>query len=183
MGVKHHGKEKENPHYHIVIKTDVKLQAFRVRLRKIFDAGKGNGNMSIKPWDGDIRAISYMFHEDELADIVVRHNCEDKTIDEAKELCKQILVSVEQSKEKASWRLEDDAYGIICARTDAQHIEFGEIAKIIILRALRSGRYVPQQWLLKSMVERIFFRLREGDEDSEEQVALRLAKRIYPEYY
>lgn len=183
LGVKHNGKEKENPHYHLVIKTQVKLQAFRVRLRKIFDSAKGNGNMSIKTWDGDIRAISYMFHEDEFADIIVRHNCEDQTITQAKELCKQILVSVQQSKEKASWRLEDDAYGIICARTDAHTLDEGEIAKTIILRALRTGRYVPQTWLLRAMTERIYYRLREGDEDAEEQVALRLARRIYPQYY
>ena len=57
VAVRHTGNKGENPHYHFVIQTQVAGQAFRVRMRKIFDQGKGNGHMSIKPWDGSIDAI------------------------------------------------------------------------------------------------------------------------------
>lgn len=34
VSMKHVGKTKSNPHYHLVIKTQVKDQAFRVRMKK-----------------------------------------------------------------------------------------------------------------------------------------------------
>lgn len=34
------------------------MQAFRVRFKKIFTEGKGNGHMAIKAWDGDMDACS-----------------------------------------------------------------------------------------------------------------------------
>lgn len=62
--VEHHGKEGNNKHYHLVIKTYRKNQALRVHLKSLFTLGKGNAHLSIKKWDGDSGALSYMFHED-----------------------------------------------------------------------------------------------------------------------
>lgn len=54
-----------NAHYHLVIETNVREKAFWKRIVKLFNAGKGNGNASHKPWDGSINACSYMFHEED----------------------------------------------------------------------------------------------------------------------
>lgn len=64
--VEHYGEQEDpNPHFHfaITLKEPAKPDTFRRRLRSIFDKGKGNGHMSIKLWDGDIKPLSYMFHE------------------------------------------------------------------------------------------------------------------------
>jgi hypothetical protein len=64
--VKHRGRSRENPHFHLVVRAFIKLPALRAKLRKIFDNGKGNGHMSIKAWDYKEEALSYLFHEEEV---------------------------------------------------------------------------------------------------------------------
>lgn len=63
--VSHSGRTGENIHYHICVSTTLKSQALRKRLKVVFTLGKGNGHMSLKDWDGNEKALSYMFHEDE----------------------------------------------------------------------------------------------------------------------
>lgn len=190
IGVKHKGGKGDNPHYHFVIKTNAKDQAVRVRLRKIFDQGKGNGHLSIKPWDGRKEAISYLFHEDTDAVLVLRHNVSDETIAEAKQINRTIQQMVLDAKTKAAWRAEDIVYEEICKDrgrraaerglfTKPQRIEDSEICAKLILVCLRTGKYPPQPWLARAMTERIQFRLCGGVEESEEELASRLAKNIF----
>lgn len=61
--IKHQGKKKNNPHFHFAIKTNVKKDAYRKRLKNIFTKGKGNGHMSLKDWDGEDVYIQYLLHE------------------------------------------------------------------------------------------------------------------------
>jgi len=185
VGVLHKGATNENPHYHLVVRTVVKDQAFRVRMKKIFDQGKGNGHMSIKPWDGCNDAISYFFHEDRDAILVIQHNVSDQTIAEARERNDQVQRDVEKAKQRASWRLEDEVYEQlqkegVPRRALYQGIDV-QIAKKLILTALRLGRYVPNDFLLRAMVRRIRFRLLDGDDDQEEQFALAIAQNLFSE--
>lgn len=180
FGVKHHGHDGENPHYHVCVRTHVKKQAFRHRMKQIFTEGKGNGHMSIKDWDGHIHAISYMFHEDHLASYVVRHNITDEELTEAKRICEKIKTAVAAAKEKASWRLEEEVYNDFRDNWERPYKPYDEqIGKAIILQALRSGRYVPQTWLLRAMVTRIQFRLLDGAVDAEEEFAEKMAHNIF----
>jgi len=188
IGVRHKGASGENPHYHLVVRTLVKDQAFRVRMKKIFDQGKGNGHMSIKPWDGCSDAISYLFHEDSDTDLVIQHNVSDETVAQAKERNAQVQKDVEKAKQRASWRLEDDVFeqlqqGLPRPRIDGSGyvgIDI-QIAQKLILTALRSGRYVPNDYLLRAMVRRIRFRLLDGDDHREEQFALAIAQNLFSE--
>lgn len=63
--LEHHGDTDDpNPHYHFTLHTEpLLLPTLRARLNKLFDRAKGNGHISIKPWDGEIQANAYMFHE------------------------------------------------------------------------------------------------------------------------
>jgi hypothetical protein len=61
--VHHTGKRGDNPHYHFCLRTDYKKQALRVYLKGHFDLAKGNRHLSLKDWDGDTKACSYLFHE------------------------------------------------------------------------------------------------------------------------
>jgi len=178
--VEHRGATKENPHYHLVIRTAVKDQAFRVRMKKIFDKGKGNGHMSIKPWDGCNDAIAYLFHEDDNASLVLQHGVSDETIAEARQRNQQVQREVAKAKERASWKLEDEVYEMFAKGRVDVYPE--RIAKEIILLALRSGRYMPNDFLLKAMVTRIQFRLLKGDLYREEQFADAIVTRLYRSY-
>lgn len=185
IGVKHVGTSKENPHYHLVIQTKCLHQAFRFRLRKIFDAGKGNGHMSIKPWDGKQEAISYLFHEDPNAVLVIKHNVSDEAINSAKALNQRIQEDVVKSKEKASWKAEDVVYGILVERQALRPalnpliVTDREIGTMLILHCMRSGKYAPQPWLVRAMAARIQFRLLDGSPDKEEEFAEEMSRRIF----
>jgi len=185
IAVKHMGNKGENPHFHLVVRTQVASQAFRVRMRKIFDQGKGNGHMSIKPWDGNNDAISYLFHEDENTTIFVQHNISDETVAQAKQRNRQVVAMVQASKAKASWHLEEIVYEELTKSEPKTtkwlkpHWDEAEIGKRLILTALRHGKYVPQPWHIKAMTQRIQFKLLNGFEEAEEEFAMRLARQIF----
>lgn len=185
IAVKHMGNKGENPHFHLVVRTQVQQQAFRVRMRKVFDQGKGNGHMSIKPWDGNNDAISYLFHEDENTSILVQHNISDETVAQAKERNKQVIAMVQASKAKAAWHLEevvfeqykDRAYD--GANTNWRIPDESILGQQLIIAALRHGKYVPQPWHVRAMVQRITFKLLNGHEEKEEDFAMRLSRQIF----
>lgn len=177
VAVKHQGSTKENPHYHIVIKTQVKDQAFRVRMKKVFDQGKGNAHMSIKTWDGNIDAIAYLFHEDDEAQLVIQHNVSNETIEKARERNRQVQVKIEQAKDRASWRLEEEVFLMVQPGASADYI-----ARTIILTALRKDKYVPNDYLLKAMVTKIQFKLLNGDVSKEEEFADGIVQWVFHRY-
>lgn len=180
VAVRHQGSTKENPHYHLVIQTHVAGQAFRVRMRKIFDQGKGNEHMSIKPWDGNIDAIAYLFHEDEKAKLLVQHNVSDETVAKARARNKQVSEMVIASKAKAAWHLEPVVLEEIKAEPAPRYgWTDTDIGARLILTALRSGKYVPQPWHIRAMTQRIQFNLLNGQMESEQEFALRLASQIF----
>ena len=179
VAIKHKGASGENPHYHMVVRTHVKDQAFRVRMRKVFDQGKGNGHMSIKPWDGNIDAISYLFHENEDEPLVLQHNVSNETIEKAKARNREVKDKVATAKERASWRLEEEVYNQL---PKGKSLTDDEIAKALILTSLRSGKYMPNDYLIKSMVTRIQFRLLDGDVNAEDHFADGIVWRIYHKY-
>jgi len=176
VAVKHHGSKGENQHYHLVIQTQVQSQAFRVRMRKIFDAGKGNGHMSIKPWDGNNDALAYLFHEDEESVLLVQHNVSDETIATCRARNREVAALVNASKSKASWLLEEVVFQQL---KDIPFVPEATIGQQLILSALRNGKYVPQPWHIKAMTHRIQFRKLEGFEEKEEEFAMRLSRQIF----
>lgn len=109
FGMKHTGSTGENAHYHLVIATKVNAQAFRVRMKKIFDQGKGNGHMSIKPWDGSDDACSYMFHEPQAV-VVIKKGVSDAQLVQFHDRNQHVQAEVKEAKEKASWTIEEEAY-------------------------------------------------------------------------
>lgn len=179
IAVKHFGSKKDNPHYHIVIKTRVKDQAFRVRMKKVFDMAKGNEHMSIKTWDGNVDAISYLFHENDSEEIILlRHNVSDETILKARERNREVRVKVEKAKQRASWTLEEEILQYYKSKPELYYDQY-TIAKEIILSALRKDKYVPNDFLLKAMVTKIQFKLMDGETQNEEHFAKQLVARAY----
>lgn len=72
LAIKHEGSTKENPHFHLVLSTLQVPKTFRTFMKTKFAQDKGNGHMSIKPWDGDDRAIQYLYHEEDCEVLVAK---------------------------------------------------------------------------------------------------------------
>lgn len=185
VAVKHLGAKGNNPHYHLVIRTDVKPQAFRKRMKKAFPDGTGNAHMSIKPWDGDDKALSYLFHEeqgDEKATIIVAKGLTQDRIDTLRAQNRTVQTLVVENKKKSSHLLWEGAYQHF-SRLKSQHVkQFGphEIAQFMILDAMRNDKYVPQAWLLKSMTFKVMFLLQEGNVKDEEMIASQVLAQLWP---
>lgn len=85
---------------------------------------------------------------------------------------------VQASKAKAAWHLE----GIVLEQIKQRSTELWSESRIgqqLILTALRAGKYVPQPWHIRAMTQRIQFVLLNGDLESEEVFAMRLAQQIF----
>jgi len=170
-GMAHRGDRKDpNPHYHFVIKTALEDGTIRKRMKLIFDQGKGNGHMSIRKWDGNIDAVSYLFHEDPDAALTFRRGVTDEYITDARNRNKRVQVEVTKARGKASWTLEEDVMKQM-DMTRAHTYGARDIAKMIYLTALRNGKYAPNDFLCRSMVKKILFRICDGDVKEEEAIA------------
>jgi len=184
LGVKHSGSKKENPHYHIVIRTKVKEQALRVRLKKLFTEGKGNQHMSIKPWDGDDKALSYLFHElepDEQHTLIVSKGLTPERIEELRQKNDAVKLLVATAKNKASWTLEEEVYQDLVKYVENQTKEFTDIdiAMQIYQAALSKDKYPPQPWLVRAMVTKIRYRLLLFTDGNVQQFIRGLATDLY----
>jgi len=181
IAVKHTGNKDENPHYHIVIRTAVKADAFRKRMKVVFNEGRGNGHMSIVPWDGHDYALSYLFHEEADTPLVAIKGLLQEDIDRYKQINKDVQVAVQAAKGRSSHTLADLAYHEfretqINGQYDIWRTRIGEW---IVGYALRSGKYMPQPWLLKAMVTQVMYRLMRGNVSDEENFIGMLVGEIY----
>ena len=176
IGVQHSGTTKENPHYHLVIRTNMAQQTLRKRFRLMFDQGKGNGHMSIKTWDGHEHAVSYLFHEDPSAQLILRKNITDEFIDKCRQTNLVVQNEVKRAKEKASFKVED----IVRAELDPRNgYSDHQLCKKLYLAALRHGKYPPAEYKAKQMVARLQFELCEGNERAEERLAEAYVNSVY----
>lgn len=182
LAVKHVGIKGENPHYHMVVKCGVQPQAFRVRMKKLFPDGKGNQHMSIVNWDGNDKALSYLFHEEPDDPILVaRKGISDEYLHKLKSLNQEILLKVADAKQKAAHTLEEDAYLHFSTHPTLSR-ESWQIGAYMFLFAMRNGKYPPQRWLVQAMVTRVQFRLLNGDVNKEENMAEAFARDIFCRY-
>lgn len=176
--IRHNGDSKDNPHYHMVIRTQVKGQAFRVRMRKVFPEGKGNGHISIKAWDGSADAVSYLFHEDPDAPLHLAHNLTDEYVAACRARNSAVKEQIEASKERASWKLEEEVYRYYVQKL-VRNPDERDVAVQVMLTAWRNNKYAPNDFLLKAIVNKILYRLCDGDVEDEERLALNLVNKIY----
>lgn len=174
--VQHEGTTKENPHYHGVVKTTAVQQTFRKRLKTLFTKGKGNGHLSVKDWDGNHDAVSYLFHEDPNSNLLVQKGFTDEDIAKARERNLAVREQVITAKQKASWRVEELVYRE-CDPRNSYTNEY--LAKRIFLVAQRTGKYAPTDFKCKQMVLRIQFLLCAGNEEQEEFHASNYASGIF----
>lgn len=174
FGMSHRGGTGENPHYHLVIGTKVNAQAFRVRMKKIFDQGKGNGHMSIKPWDGDMDACAYLFHEKD-AEIVLRKGVSPEQLDSFARRNAEVQVEVAAQKEKAAWRIEDEVVKRMAGKRNPSD---SDVAYQIVQAAFDLNKYVPNKYLLRAMIYNVQYKLCGGDEWDQAQLIAQIVRNL-----
>lgn len=124
----------DNEHCHIALKLSLELQkqSLDTRIKKIF--GVSGANYSSKVWDGDNRALSYMYHE-EKAEIINKLGLSDAEISELKRTNEIVQKQVELAKEKASHKILD--YALSKCDVSMSRYEIGEV----ILTAVMDGLF------------------------------------------
>lgn len=167
LSISHKGDKKDpNPHYHITIDTQCKEKAFRKRMTKIFNKGKGNGHMSIKEWDGSDDANAYMFHEDnENANVIVSKGYSQQDISKFIERNTVVKSLVEDAKEKAAYKSEELALAKMKLKMEqGRPLTELEVGIAVYESCLENGKYIPNDFLLKCIVVNIMYKL-SRDED------------------
>ena len=170
---KHIGDSKENPHYHLVVKTQIKNKAFRARFVKIFDKGKGNTHMSIKEWDGSEDAYSYMFHEGGVP--YLRHNLTEIDVARFHSMNERVQEEIKISKGKASYHLVE----ITLAQLTRNEVYSDlHICMIVLREAFLKDKYKPNDYQMRSIIDEIQYKNTDQDSNSQEAVIFSIAKRI-----
>lgn len=146
--VHHTGKKKDNPHYHLLLTTDYKQQALRAEMKKHFTKASGNKHLSIKQWDGNIKAVAYLFHEGTIPDCIKNFTDEELTI--ASEINTQVQAKI---KANASAKIIQDATDFFRARNNCTPVDQA-VFQYIFIRLKLNGDYLPcrqqyERWTMR----------------------------------
>lgn len=175
LGVFHTGKEKDNPHYHFLLRCDYKSQRLRQYLKSHFDQGKGNRHLSLKPWDQSSKAISYMFHEDnrDTFKVVINRGFDETLILKAKQDNELIQSHIQGNTPHAI--SEGLAKGLKEAHPNRSWISSQGNHKIIFREIIMHYRFngnnfFPNKWQIERLIKKIQSLLNPNAKDFEQLI-------------
>lgn len=152
--VQHFGRKGDNPHYHFCLTCDYKKDALRKHLKNSFKEGKGNKHISLKDWDGQDQACSYLFHEG--TEPIMSNGFTIEQIDEFKKLNKAVQ---EQIKKNAPAKIVQDATEFFKKRyllKDIHQIHMErEIFVWIMIRLKQNGDWIPNKFQMTRWSDRV----------------------------
>ncbi|AXQ65655.1 MAG: putative replicase [Cressdnaviricota sp.] len=161
LHVHHTGKNRDNPHYHFILKCDYeKKDTLRRYLRSHFTLAKGNKHISLKDWDGDVKACSYLYHEDTPVTNVRGFTDEEleefKTInEEVKRSQTKIPVILERViKRKQNYKIYDHDFSEDNYYTPS-HDEHRDIFNLILDELRKSGDWVPNKFQMERYINKV----------------------------
>lgn len=147
--VHHLGKQRNNPHWHFCVECEHKQDALRKAMNRKFDLGKGNKHISIKAWDGELKAVAYMFHEGTEPDLI--HGFDVQEIETAR----QINITTQK-------RIKDNAPTSIVQEASEYFIEnentnpnMRQIFDFIYDRLRANGNWLPNRFQFERWAMRI----------------------------
>lgn len=149
----HHGDKNGAPHAHIALKIKNKLQKQTVdkAMKEIFGLS-GRTTYSSKVWDGDFKALSYLYHDDK-GHVDNYMDLTESQIDDLRRNCSLVKAAVQVAKEKASHKLIDyviERYDRAWNRWDIGNC---------ILRAVADGTFHdPGDFMLERYINEIELR-------------------------
>lgn len=168
----HHGEKRGAPHAHIALRlsSELQQQSVRARFTKLFDVA--GTQYASKPWDGDKKALSYLYHD---SGGVVENalGLSNEEIDALKDLNTNIQKVVEENKERSSHKVVD----YVLKEADGNVLSRREIITVI-LRAVAQGLfYDPGDFVLERYANEIELKQVVGDKDRlQEAIDARIAR-------
>jgi len=162
--VKHKGKTRENPHFHLVMRAFIKLPALRAKLRKVFDNGKGNGHMSIKAWDYKEDALSYLFHEEEVNTTLVLKGWNEQDV----QGWKTRNIQVQKDAQGASYKAVDLAIMQIESSADERYeVIEDEYIFDVIMGCIRDTKlHWPNKFQMRHYIDQVKKEIAQRDDDT-----------------
>lgn len=160
----HIGSKTKKAHAHIVLvlKSELQKQSVDTRMKKLFDV-KGS-DYSSKPWDGDKKAISYLYHDKAgKVDIHMDMSEEEKT--EISNLVHVYNDIVTTAKAKASYKCVDCILEEI--KESSRCWKAREIVRRILM-GVREGKWHPPGPMLERYVDEVL--IKQGTDDDAEAV-------------
>ena len=154
MYVYHTGKKGDNPHYHFCLTCDYKQPALRAELKKYFNLAKGNRHLSLKKWDGNPKACSYLFHEG--TEPVVLKGFSQEEVDVFREANKDIQ---DEIKDKSPNKLCATMYEKF---KGTQPSKF-QLFSAIMNECRSNGSFFPNKFQLERWLMKIEAMLTEGE--------------------
>lgn len=150
--VHHTGRKGDNPHYHFCLTTDYNKQALRVYLKKHFNLATGNKHLSLKDWDGDTKACSYLFHEG--TEPVMNRGFTQQEIDTFKTINEGIKKEI---KKNAPAKIVEDAteYFTPIQQSRKYRVSHKEIFIWIMNRLRENGDWLPNKYQMDRWIARI----------------------------
>lgn len=149
----HHGDKRGAPHAHICLrlKGELQKQSIDVRMKKLY--GVAGAQYSSKAWDGNLKAMSYLYH-DVNGEVMNEMGMDEKEISELKDLNCEIQKVVEVNKGRASNKIVQ--YVLTKANDGWSRYDIGEC----ILRAVANGEfYDPGDFALERYINEIELKL------------------------
>lgn len=148
--VHHTGKHRNNPHYHLLVVTDYEQQTLRKAMNKVLTKAKGNKHVSVKDWDGKVRAVGYLFHEDTEPDMIRGDKFPKTFVDEARELNKTIQEEIHKN-----------TVGKVCDQATLYFASYGKrVTDAMLFSYLydhyhKSGEWLPNRYQFERYIVRI----------------------------
>lgn len=152
LAVRHNGSLEENQHMHMCITFDPPqpIDTVRAYFKRHFNV-KGNKEYSIKKWDGDTKALSYMFHEG--SDICANKGYTTDDIDQFKKQDTEVKQKIKKDKETS-------IQGTIISSVKTM-LEAGDVVNekvilhMIITQLKKKDKTYYGDWRIKNMVETV----------------------------
>jgi hypothetical protein len=142
------GKKQENPHFHVVCECDYNKDALRKHLKKHFPV---NLSVSIKDWDGDIKACSYLFHEDN--DAIISKGFTDEEIHTFKLKDISIRETLQSKGPKNVCNIIAEQYK--SRQHDPRWSEFKIIAYLLFDYYREQGDWMPNKFQMERYIRQV----------------------------
>ena len=170
LALYHIGEKSDNPHTHFVLTTStvIQHQSFNVRIKKLFAIEK-KSQFSVKVWNGEDGACSYMFHEPNEV-ILCNKGYSDEDISKFRELNVKVQEVIAINKQRGG-RVVDKLLERYGTDTPTRREILNDMLEMI-----RDGEmYEPGDYQLSKYVEEVFLKTT-GKVDFEDYVEERYRK-------
>lgn len=164
----HTGRKGDNPHYHFCFTCDYKKDALRKYLKKEFTLASGNRHLSLKDWDGDRKACSYLFKEG--TEPIIRRGFSDEELDDFRTINECVQ---EEIKKNSPVKIVQDCTEYFNGRSPTHK----EIFIWIMERLRKNGDWLPNKWTMERWIMRIQANLKDDKEYGS------YLKKIYENWY